>query len=127
MNLQHLIDGMNANMQKARAETQLTLGGLIKALEAMPADAKVTNLRECHSYRGYYDDLAFKRRDGTRRSAELLADCQLAMGRVFGGYKGGDYVMGERTPLWVSEYGECGVKLMAIHPDGSIDTAEDEF
>lgn len=129
MNQNHmhaLVDDMSAQWQRERAETQLTLGGLIAALEAMPSDAQVANLGDEHSYRGYYIDLAFKRLDGTRPAGELLADCRAAMGRVFEGYKGGEFVMGAKTPLWVASYGRCGEKLMALHVGGELETAANE-
>ena len=126
MNIQALIDGMNAHSQRERAATQLTLGELIAALEKMPPDTQVANLRDPDSYRGYYSDLYFERHDGTRPAAELLAECKAAMGQVFTGYKGGDYVMGALTPLWVASYGCCGQKLMAVHAGGELETAEDE-
>ncbi len=127
MTLQALMDGMSAQWQRERAETQMTLGTLISALEAMPADAKVANLRDAHSYRGYYRDLAFERSDDTRPAYELLAECKATMGQVFEGYKGGDYVMGSRTPVWIAHYGSCGEKLMALHAGGDIETAADEY
>jgi len=126
MIMQILINGINAQNQRARAATQLTLGALISALGKMPADAHVANLRDPGSYRGYYSDLYFERHYGTRPAAELLAECKAAMGQVFTGYKGGDYVMGALTPLWVSSYGNCGQKLMAVHVGGELETAEDE-
>lgn len=92
----------------------------------MPADAKVANLCDPDSYRGYYSDLYFERHDGTRLVAELLAECKDAMGQVFTGYKGGDFLMGALTPLWVASYGRCGQKLMAVHAGGEVETAEDE-
>jgi len=126
MNLQALMNGMSAQWQRERAATQLTLGALIATLEQMPADAQVANLRDPGSYRGYYEDLYFERHDGTRPAAELLAECKAAMGQVFTGYKGGDFVMGALTPLWVATYGCCGPKLMAAHAGGEVETAEDE-
>ena len=104
MNMQALIDGMSDQWQKERAETQMTLGKLISALEAMPDSAEVANLNSAHSYRGYYSDLAFERDEGTRPADELLAECKEAMGKVFRGYKGGDYVMGALTPVWLASY-----------------------
>ena len=123
--IQAMINGMNAQWQRERAETQMTLGKLIVALEAMPADTEIAGLTEPHSYRGYYDDLAFEPQAEKVKAGELLAKCRATMGRVFEGYKGGDFVMGELTPIWVSEYGRCGKKLMALRPDGTIETAED--
>jgi hypothetical protein len=127
MNIQALVDGLSEQWQRERAETQMTLGKLIAALEAMPQGTHVANLRDAHSYRGYYSDLAFEPAMGTRPAAELLAECRNAMGRVFEGYKGGDFVMGETTPVWVACYGCTGDKLMAVHADGTTETAKDEF
>lgn len=127
MNLQALVDGMSAQWQRERAETQMTLGKLIEALEAMAPADMVANLNAAHSYRGYYSDLAFERGEGMREAGALLEECRAAMGRVFEGYKGGDFVMGERTPVWVAEYGCCGDKLMALRAGGELETAPDEY
>lgn len=126
IDIQALMDGMSAQWQRERAETQMTLGKLIDALEAMPEGAEVANLNSAGSYRGYYIDLAFEQGEGTRPAADLLAECKAAMGRVFCGYKGGDYVMSALTPVWVANYGCCGPKLMALHAGGKIETAEDD-
>lgn len=128
INIQHLLDGIGADMQRERAETQLTLGTLIKALESMPPASKVANLHSLRSYRGYYSDLAFEHSVGERPAIDLWADCKNAMGQVFEGYKGGEYVMGAKTPLWISDYGESsGIKLMAVHADGSIETDQEKW
>ena len=127
MSIQALIDGMSMQWQRERSETQMTLGKLIAALEAMPEGAEVKNLKEAHSYRGYYSDLSFELGKGTRPASDLLKECKDAMGQVFQGYKGGDYVMGALTPVWLADYGCCGKKLMAIHAGGEIETADDEF
>ena len=127
VDIQAMLDGIGAREARKRAETQLTLGKLISALEGMPADAEVANLKAAHSYRGYYEDLAFERAEGTRPAAALLAECKAAMGRVFCGYKGGDYVMGALTPLWVASYGTTGDKLMAVRAGGELETAPNEW
>jgi hypothetical protein len=125
MNLQALIDGMSAQWQRERAETQMTLGKLIEILTTM-GDTPVAGLGELDSYRGYYADLAFEPTGKAVPATQLLAECQAAMGRVFTGYKGGEFVMGAKTPLWVAHYGQCGLKLIAVNPDGSIVTAADD-
>jgi hypothetical protein len=124
--MQAMLDGWSADWQKQRAETQMTLGKLIKTLEEMPPESEVANLHDAHSYRGYYCDLAFEIGAGTIKAAELLTQCHAAMGQVFCGYKGGDYTMGANTPLWIASYGDCGRKLMAVPADGSVETAEDD-
>ena len=123
--LQSLVDSMSAEWRRQRAETQMTLGKLIAALETMPAETVIPSLCSPHSYRGYYSDLAFERGELECTAGKLLERCRGAMGREFQGYKGGDYLMGENTPVWVAHYGRCGQKLMAIRA-GEIETAVDE-
>jgi len=50
-----------------------------------------------------------------------------AMGQVFNGYKGGDFVMGALTPVWIASYGRLGRKIIALSDDGKLETSEDEF
>lgn len=115
--IQAMVNGMGAHMQTERAKAQMTLGKLIATLEALPSDAQVPELKDPHSYRGYYVDLAFEPGTEAVPAAKLLTECRACMGKVFQGYKGGDYMMGEATPVWVSEYGtNSGLKLMGIAP-----------
>jgi hypothetical protein len=59
--------------------------------------------------------------------SEALAMCREAMGQVFTGYKGGDYVMGALTPLWIANWGSGGgMKILSIDTEtGHIETAWD--
>lgn len=127
LNAQAMFDIICSQMQRRRAQSQMTLGKMIAALELMPNDAEVANLGKAHSYRGYYEDLAFSRGAGTRKVSELLDECKSLMGRVLMGYKGGDYMMGELTPVWIADYGDCGRKLIALREGGVVVTAEDEI
>lgn len=122
--IQMLLDGMTKQWQEERAKSQMTLGELIKVLDSMPSELEL-KLGELRSYRGYYSDLAFAP-DEKRLVSEILADCRAAMGEVFDGYKGGEYVMGSKTPLWVAHYGSCGRKLMSVKENGEVVTAEDD-
>ena len=126
LNIHALVDGLSAQWQRDRANTQMTLGKMIEALEAMPADATVAYLYDADSYRGYYCDIAFALGPGVRMAKDLLAECKDAMGRVFEGYKGGEFVMGTLTPVWVANYGLCGVRLIALHAGGRMETAEED-
>ena len=125
---QILVDGMAAQAMRERQESgQMTLGRMIDVLAGMDEKRPVSNLFGAHSYRGYYTDLAFELAPGTRQAGELLAECRSVMGKALTGYKGGEFVMGENTPVWVADYGCCGEKLMAINPDGTISDAPDEY
>ena len=85
----------------------MTLGELIQELKKEPADKLVRcGFGKPHSYRGYYEDLAFEPCENTT-AWEMLAYAESALGKTFGGYKGGDYVMTASTDVWISEYGEA--------------------
>lgn len=92
----------------------ITLGELIELLAQRPPEQSV-RFDFCHhvpagvgSYRGYYDHLALAWRgsyDGPK-VADFLKELQAAVGKVYEGYKGGDFRMSRKTPMWVSNYGE---------------------
>lgn len=89
---------------------QITLGELKATLEQYDLDLPVklsdeSSPGDFHSYRGYYEFIAVdKGSDKTVR--EFLSQVYKAIGASFTGYKGGDFVMTNQTPVWVSEYGE---------------------
>lgn len=117
--LQAMMDGMSAGWQRERAESQMTLGGLIEALKALPPDTPVRGFGEPHSYRGYYSDLSFEPTQTEEPAVSLLMRARACMGMVFTGYKGGDFQMGERTPLFMAPYGGCGPRLMSLNTGSS--------
>jgi murein DD-endopeptidase MepM/ murein hydrolase activator NlpD len=101
------------------------LGELIAKLEAIP---KKTGDDEqdvvfsfgymyptgLSSWRGIYRELALEftdERGGEKRPMKLGAFIEMlkdAVGKTYEGYKGGDYVMGKGTPVWVAKYGDAG-------------------
>lgn len=86
----------------------MTLGELIQRLKEAPRDFRVPfGFHEPHSYRGYYDQLAFEPTTNVT-VGEMLDAAESALGETFTGYKGGDYTMGEYTDVWIAHYGECG-------------------
>ena len=124
--MQAIINQISMDNQAERAETQLTLGGLIAILEKMPADLHISGLGEVSSYRGYYTDLAFDPDDAPKLVPTLLHECKEAMGQPFQGYKGGTFYMCANTPLWVARYGEGGLRLLGIRSNGTPVTAEED-
>jgi hypothetical protein len=86
----------------------MTLGELIAVLEkADPNKVVPVGFDNPHSYRGYYEELAFEPAANVR-VASMLACAREALGRTYQGYKGGDFKMGEYSPVWIANYGECG-------------------
>jgi hypothetical protein len=126
LDMQALIDGMNQREQRQRAGLQMTLGRIIQTLNGMSPSITIKGLGCLRSYRGYYCDLAFEPDNTPKFVIDLLMECNAAMGQVFEGYKGGDYVMGALTPLWISPYGDSShIKIMALQADGTIITKEE--
>ncbi len=92
-------------------ENGVTLGRLIKELKKIDADQIIEfGFYHPHSYRGYYDELAFEPKKNVT-AGSMLACAESAVGKVYSGYKGGDYTMTELTDCWIANYGRCGVGL----------------
>ncbi|MFJ4828439.1 DUF6085 family protein [Streptomyces sp. NPDC088747] len=85
----------------------MTLGELIETLAGKdPGHVLPLGFNNPHSYRGSYTDLAFEPARNISVDA-VLASARSALGKAFQGYKGGTYVMGEDTDVWLSPYGEA--------------------
>lgn len=126
MDIQSFIDGFLEAQRMQRVKTQVTLGEMIEFLKSADPELLLPHLGNPHSYRGYYSDLAFEPSDGVRKASDILLDCEASLGKTFTGWKGGDFLMNENTPLWIAVEGCCGQKIVEINPDGTFATAEDE-
>lgn len=93
---------------------RMTLASYIEALEKLPGDAEVP-LSKLFSWRGSYDELSVDPA-GRNTARDLLDDAQTALdGRLFAGYKGGEYRMFEWTAIWADPYGEyLGRQLVSV-------------
>lgn len=128
MNLQALVDAMGEAGRMTRSRYQMTLGKMLRALEGCDADMPVVfggadagSPSHAHSYRGYYSDLSFERSDSAVTVAEFKKQCSRAVGATYEGYKGGDFVMGDDTPLWCASYGSCGNAIIDLSTvDGKV-------
>ena len=82
---------------------------LIEFLEKVKDKSRrvVLGFSNAHSYRGYYDELAFEPcPDVTVQS--MLDDAKSALNATFQGWKGGQYLMTEYTNVWLANKGETG-------------------
>lgn len=74
-----------------------------------------------HSYRGYYEQLAIgyeSEYPSKMNVGQLLALLRDAIGKVFTGWKGGEFTMHGDTPVWVSNDNEaCGTGIVDIRHD----------
>lgn len=110
LDIERAINAHMDGLRRERGRYHLTLGAAIRILSEIAPETSATfdivgTPGKVRSYRGYYSDLAFAPGLEPTTVGGVLADLQAALGRTFEGYKGGDFLMGEDTPLWVSEYG----------------------
>lgn len=90
------------------------LQNLINILEAETDQDRIVGdaFGHPHSYRGYYEDLAFEVAHN-RTVGQMLTDARNAIGATFTGWKGqGDFTMYDYSNVWlVEKEGETGEPL----------------
>ena len=110
-------DNIDAMCQNAG---QYTLGKVRDILKSVDGGFRVVidgqyNPGELHSYRGYYRFAAIDTQQESVTAEELLIDVSSIIDTHLTGYKGGEYLMTELTPLWFSEYGEASALGLTSH------------
>ena len=109
---------------------QLSLNALIERLKTL-GNTRVELANDPDSYRGHHDQLAFPlaSSDSGRAPANVLLDTAVGcLGREFTGYRGGEFVMGSSTPVWVSNYGTASeLQLIWIASDGEVIVSREFF
>lgn len=86
----------------------MMLGELINWLEKVEGSTIATiGFHNPHSYRRYYQDLAFEPQLFIS-FREMLAEAIGARDSVFTGYKGGEYRMHKHVDVHLAEYGQTG-------------------
>lgn len=92
----------------------MQLGLLIKFLEKCDPNIVVPmGFSNPHSYRGYYQDLAFEPTENVTVKG-MLESAKSALGTTYTGYKGGEYLMDENCEVWLAQYGMTGEGLGEI-------------
>lgn len=85
----------------------MTLGELITALEAEdPTRVLPHGFDNPHSYRGYYDQVAFEPASNIS-IGDMLDAARSALGTTYEGWKGGDFTMDRYTDCWLSMVGSA--------------------
>jgi hypothetical protein len=112
---------------------QMTLGRLIKATESIDKLTASGEEKTVHfdfacffpcgisSWRGAYDELALEycSSGNAITISEFIQLLKGAVGKTFLGWKGGEYVMTEDTPIWVSNPGEaCDTAVLGVKDIG---------
>lgn len=134
MTLQEQINNYRYARRKEtlKKSDQLTLGKLISKIEPIVANQKAIIKKydkeafvqydfeylfptEIDSWRGSYNELALnytsediKPKAKPFTVTKFLKMLKDTIGKEFTGYKGGEYIMEEDTPIWVANYGNSG-------------------
>lgn len=98
------------------APRQISLGELINRLKNEPNQQKRVKVgfNNPHSYRGFYEQLAFEVAHG-KTVQDMLEEATSALGATYQGYKGGYFKMREYTEVWlVAQEGSQGETLGAV-------------
>ena len=89
----------------------MTLGELIERLkQADPRKIVPMGFHNPHSYRGYYDELAFEPAEYIS-VGDMLENAESAVGKTLEGWKGGDFKMTNDTHIWLAEEGTTGESI----------------
>lgn len=108
------------NTRQNLLQTQLTVGEMITLLKSLDAEALVPYLKKPHSYRGWYQDLAFEYSGGSIYAGELLKTFLALVNTDMDGYKGGTYRITERTLLWLATIGENGIPITGVFRESAM-------
>lgn len=85
--------------------TSLSLGQAIAMCEAADQDKVLPfGITHPHSYRGFYEDVAFERTE-PQTVREFVAVLRSALGQSYEGWKGGHYTMDEHSDAWFATEG----------------------
>lgn len=127
--IESMLKVMRDTSQRHRVRSgQMTLGALIKALEPIDLEQSIEfcfgglSPGQFMSWRGAYEELGLDYTDSPVKTGDFLALCKEALGKEFHGYKGGDFVMTEDSPIWVSKYGVSGHAALVGVIDTEIET-----
>lgn len=108
----------------------LNLEQLIAELDNFPQDMNVRfgfnkdlSPNNTESYRGFYEDLAVvPTKHRLTNVREFMGMLLGSVNKTFSGYKGGKYVMGPKSTVWVSAHGVCDqrsiTRLELVKPAG---------
>ena len=89
----------------------MNLKELIEQLEKEDLEEVVFyGFKEPHSYRGYYDELAFEPSTNVTIK-EMLICATSCIDKEFEAWKGGSYKMDGLTDVWIANHGELGHEI----------------
>lgn len=123
MDPETILSFVNAQIHQDKSQRGCwSVGRFIAELKSLKPDTLVIpKLKFPHSYRGYYEDLAFEHEEDFQTAEELIDLLKSCVGQVYAGYKGGEYRCQDSTFVWLGSYGttagSIAVTGLDFHPD----------
>ena len=116
--IQSILTNVVSKMRQENFKTssQLALGEIILKLEVIknPKLPVLFDIKKYYpvgidSWRGNYCELAleYEKKGKPMLLSGFLKMLKDTIGKTLTGYKGGDFLMGKTTPVWVANYGVC--------------------
>lgn len=123
--LQSMVDSISDAARAERTKYHLTLGELIEELESLDSEKIVVfseggSPSNPHSYRGYYSDMGLEWTEDEKTAGEVYGILSQVYETELTGYKGGQFLMTDTTPLWRAEYGS------SVDSHAIMDISEEE-
>lgn len=133
MNIESIFELMKKQREENFSKSnQFTLGKLIDELQSIELKTSSGEYKDVYfdfgyfsptfleSWRGSYDEISLGYSEGNSIKVDRLIQLlNGAIGETFEGYKGGDFVMYEHTPLWIANYGNSGnTGVIGVHDRG---------
>lgn len=116
MDMQGIVNMMSNIARDTRKDYHVCLGDLLERLRSCDDPNALVPYGEPHSYRGYYADLALEPLPEPIKVWELINQLSDVINTELTGYKGGEFLMGADTPVWISHYGNTGEALIDFDP-----------
>ena len=113
--IQAIFDSIADSDRVTRSQYHVTLRQMLSAIgqaehalvSFQTEDGRQWGAGDAISYRGYYSDLAIEPMAELSSTGDLMMTLMAVQGNTLEGYKGGDYLMDDDTPVWLASYGSA--------------------
>ena len=93
----------------------MTLKALLRVLATYPRDKSLNwEIKDCHSYRGDYDQLGVRLISGESTVAEVHDILSSQVGNTHYGFKGGEFTMHKYVDVYLAKWGHTGEQLGSL-------------
>lgn len=115
------------DIPRLRSQDHMTLGDLVYRLRELHPGVMVHLGDAVYSYRGDYRQACLEPKAPGMEAHQLADELEAQFGSEREGWKGGMFVMGSGTYVYVVEWGSTGPMLIGIDWDGTVVTCQEGY